>query len=258
MHNPRFLRLARQLLPRWLRARLDPFHDRIETGLSQFAAGLPEGARVLDAGAGECPFRPLFDKVRYVAIDSAVGDAAWDYSHLSVAGDLTALPFADASFDAAISTVVLEHVADPLAALFEVRRVLRPGGQLFIAVPQFWELHQAPHDFFRYTRHGLDHLLQQAGFATLRLEPTGGYFQLMGKLSIDFLQFFQRNVLWLVWLGLAPFFGLLFPFVCYYLDKLDRDQAFAIGFIAVAQAGAMKDVAVRATHKEEIAVGSSA
>lgn len=236
MHHPTLLKVARKLLPRFLRARLDPFHVRIEDALAAFAAALPPGARVLDAGAGECPFRPLFDQVKYVAVDSAVGDAAWDYTRLSVGGDLTALPFRDASFDAAISTVVLEHVRDPAAALGEMRRVLRPGARLFIAVPQFWELHQAPHDYYRYTRYGLEHLLRQAGFETLRLEATGGYFQLMGKLSIDFLQFFERGVLWIFWLLLAPLYGFLAPLACYYLDKLDRSQAFAVGFIAVAEA----------------------
>jgi SAM-dependent methyltransferase len=47
-------------------------------------------------------------------------------------GDATALPFTDASFDAVTSTQVYEYVADMPRALAEVRRVLRPGGRVFI------------------------------------------------------------------------------------------------------------------------------
>ena len=236
MHNPKLLRTARRLLPGWLGARLDPFHAAIERALGRFAASLPEGSRVLDAGAGECAHRPLFAHARYVAVDNAGGDAAWDYSRLSAVAELESLPFAAASFDAALSVVTLEHVGSPPAALAGLRRVLRPGGRLFIAVPQFWELHQAPQDYFRYTRCGLERLLREAGFEITELRPTGGYFHLMGKLSIDLLQFFERGAGWILWALLAPFFGGIIPFLCFYLDRLDRKKDFAVGFIAVARA----------------------
>lgn len=49
-----------------------------------------------------------------------------------VEGSVTALPFADDSFDAATARLVLEHVPDVVSALAELRRVLRPGGRLFV------------------------------------------------------------------------------------------------------------------------------
>ena len=49
-----------------------------------------------------------------------------------------ALPFADASFDRALSQLVLHFVADPAAAAAEMRRVLRPGG---IAAACVWDFH---------------------------------------------------------------------------------------------------------------------
>jgi SAM-dependent methyltransferase len=235
LHNPSTLKFARRILPEFLRKRLDPFHWVIEEKLREFAAALPAGARVLDAGAGECPFRHLFSGNEYVAVDSTVGDPAWDYSHLSVIADLTALPFADGSFSAVICVVVLEHVSDPAAAFREFRRVLGAQGRCFVAVPQIWELHQAPNDFFRYTRHGLEHLMRSSGLRTVSLEPTGGYFQLLGKLSVDFLQFFESGAGFILFIPLAPLFGFLIPLVCYYLDKLDRRKDFALGFVAVAE-----------------------
>jgi ubiquinone/menaquinone biosynthesis C-methylase UbiE len=50
-------------------------------------------------------------------------------------GDGTRLPFADASFDAAICTETLEHIVDDGRALRELARVLKPGGKIAISVP---------------------------------------------------------------------------------------------------------------------------
>jgi len=52
---------------------------------------------------------------------------------------------------------------------------------LLLAIPQDWEVHQAPHDYFRYTRYGIEHLLRQAGMEPLRIQPAGGYFRLVSR-----------------------------------------------------------------------------
>ena len=118
----------------------------------RFARSLTAGTRVLDAGAGECRYARKFSHCRYVAVDLAVGDADWDYSRLDGVADLARLPFRDGSFGAALNIVVLEHVRDPRAVLQELNRVLAPGARLLLAAPQEWGVHQAPHDYFRYTR----------------------------------------------------------------------------------------------------------
>ncbi len=59
--------------------------------------------------------------------------------------------------------VTLEHLPEPGLALAEIARTLEPGGRLLIAAPHEWEVHQAPHDYFRYTRYGLQYLLERAG-----------------------------------------------------------------------------------------------
>ena len=85
---------------------------------------------------------------------------------------ITALPFADESFDAVVSADVVCQVAEPDAAMREFFRVLRPGGVVVLNNPAYmwmWSYHddscQTKH---RYTRGELEALLRAAGFQERR------------------------------------------------------------------------------------------
>jgi SAM-dependent methyltransferase len=156
--------------------RTDPVRASVNGFVRKVAGGVAEGARVLDAGAGECVYRPLFARQRYVAIDRGVGDGSWDYGKLDGRADLERLPHADGTFDLVLCTETLEHVARPARVLAELARVLKPGGALALSVPFLHPVHQAPHDYFRYTPHGLEHLLREAGLEPGAVEAAGGYF----------------------------------------------------------------------------------
>ena len=80
-------------LPRPLRRHVLHFEEEIRDAVGAFARAIPEGARVLDAGAGEGRYAHYFARQRYCGVDLAVGDVMWDYSRLDVQADLTALPF---------------------------------------------------------------------------------------------------------------------------------------------------------------------
>jgi SAM-dependent methyltransferase len=150
--------------------------------VTRAASAVPPGARVLDAGAGDAPYRELFAHCEYLTAD-------WEHSPHSGApasdlvGSLESLPVEDESFDAALSTQVLEHVAEPADVLRELFRVLRPGGHLYLTVPLVGELHEEPYDFYRYTPYGLRHLLDKAGFVVDTVEPRNGYFTTMAGLA---------------------------------------------------------------------------
>jgi len=81
---------------------------------------------------------------------------------------------ADATVDAIFCLEVLEHVARPEAAAAAIRRVLRPGGLLVGSTPFLLGMHDQPHDYYRYTSHGLRHLF--GAFELLDLRARNGYF----------------------------------------------------------------------------------
>ncbi|MEI2712487.1 MAG: class I SAM-dependent methyltransferase [Nocardioides sp.] len=147
----------------------------ITQAVREFAASVPPGSRVLDAGAGNAPYRPLFAHCDYRTHDwsESVHDGA---KRADVVGDLASLPIEDACFDAVLLTEVLEHIANPEQALRELHRILTPHGRLLITVPFVVELHEEPHDHFRYTSHGLRGLLERAGFGDIGVEPLTGWF----------------------------------------------------------------------------------
>lgn len=157
---------SRYLTYRWLIADLEEQLATLE-------------GRIIDVGCGVQPHRRfLGPKVtEHVGVDRVGAFAQPDLE-----GDALNLPVPDASFDAALSTQVLEHVPDPALALKEIARVLRPGGTLVLTCPGTWPHHEEPYDFYRYTRFGLEHLLTQAGFRVVELKAQGGTWATIGQM----------------------------------------------------------------------------
>jgi SAM-dependent methyltransferase len=220
--------------PGFLRRHVLHFEASTEQALAELAGSLPAGARVLDAGSGEGQYAHLFRKQRYLGVDLGVGDTAWDYSRLDVRADLAALPFRSGIFDAAIHVVTLEHVREPRCVLREIARTLAPGARLLVVAPHEWEVHQVPHDYYRYTRYGLAYLLEEAGLTGIDIRPAGGYFRLLARRLLNGLQFFTGGLRWIWFLPVAILLvppALVLPF----LDGLDRDRNFTLGYICTAK-----------------------
>jgi SAM-dependent methyltransferase len=70
----------------------------------------------------------------------------------------------DERFDLVIADQVLEHVADPFAAVRNLRAMLKEGGHLLLIVPFMLKLHDFPYDCTRWSEVGLIFLLEKAGF----------------------------------------------------------------------------------------------
>jgi SAM-dependent methyltransferase len=212
-------------LPRYV---LD-FEGRIEDAVARLAASLSPGTRVLDAGAGESRHRQAFPAQTYTGVDLGIGDRSWNYGRLDAIADLAALPFPVGVFDAALNIVTLEHVQYPREVIAELARVLVPGGRLLLVVPLEWEVHQSPHDYFRYTRHGVEWLLTSAGLTVETIEPAGGIFRLLSRRMLSAVK-----THWIAGL-LAPV-ALMLPL----LDGLDRRRDSTLGYVAFARKPVLK------------------
>lgn len=139
-----------------------------------FASTLPSGSVVLDAGAGTQPYRELFSHCIYEAADFEKVDKG--YAKSTYVCDLANIPVDDGYFDAILFNQVMEHLPEPTEVLREFYRVLMPAGRMICTAPLFYEEHEKPYDFYRYTQFAWRRLMQNAGFEIERLDWMEGYF----------------------------------------------------------------------------------
>jgi len=160
--------------------------------LEKTLSAIPAGSRILDAGAGECQFSRFCDHLTYVSQDFAQYDGrgdsgalqmgSWCQDGLDIVGDITEIPEEDASFDAIMCVEVLEHLPDPLAAIREFSRLLRPGGTLVLTAPFCSLTHFSPFHFASgFNRYFYEHHLPVQGFKIEEVEANGNYFEYLAQ-----------------------------------------------------------------------------
>jgi len=147
--------------------------------VANVAKHLPVGTRVIDIGAGTCPYRVLFSHCDYKTQDfgqyTGTQGANWDYI-----GDASSIPVENGAFDAVLCTEVLEHVPEPIRIIQEASRILKTGGKFFISAPLGSGLHQEPYHFYGgFTPHFYTRFLSLAGFDIVSIESNGKFFRLL-------------------------------------------------------------------------------
>jgi SAM-dependent methyltransferase len=173
--------------------------------LDRFIAAHASPLRTLDIGAQNGPYAAHFP--RRVALDIQRGIG------VQVIGDAQALGIRDASFEVVLCTEVLEHVPDPQRAIDEMYRVLVPGGQLLLTTRFLFPIHDAPHDYFRFTKYGLRHLLRRFDITELQEETdaVGTLAVLLQRLGMqaETLHRAPFRAVWLLWAQMARPFSFL-------------------------------------------------
>ena len=148
---------------------------------------LPDGSRILDAGAGQLRNRDLCSHLSYVSQDfgqydgsgdgSGLQTGSWNTARVDIVSDITAIPQPDESFDAILCSEVLEHVPDPLRALAEFARLLKPGGKLVLTAPFASLVHFAPYHYASgFSRYWYEYHLSKRGFKINELSANGDWF----------------------------------------------------------------------------------
>jgi SAM-dependent methyltransferase len=161
-----------------------------------------------------------------------------DYDHfpgVQIVADVTRLPFQSGTVDAVVSESLFEHLNRPNLAVAEARRVLKPGGFIYVVTPFMLGYHASPSDYYRWTEFGMAELLEgftikESGIAwgpTVALASIGGNW-----LALVFS--FGSSWLFQFWSVFFMFLFGPFTYIDYLLARHTRSREIAHGFYFVA------------------------
>ena len=153
---------------------------------------VPARSRLLDAGAGEQKYRSFCSHLEYSSQDNAAYDGqgdghgghvkGWTYGLTDYICDIVSIPAESESFDAILCTEVLEHLPDPIAAVTELTRLLRPGGLLLLTAPFCSFTHFSPYFYSTgFSQNWYLLHLERLGFTNIELTPNGNFFEYLAQ-----------------------------------------------------------------------------
>ena len=196
--------------------------------LRRYASGV-----LVDVGCGIKPYAQLTKGIveRHIGVDHS--ETKHELSNIDVIASCYDTTLSDGSADTVLCTFVLEHLERPHDALREIHRILKPEGYLILGAPLFWHLHEEPRDFYRYTKYGLAHLLAEAGFEVVEIQPLSGFIVTFSQELCFYLEGFTGRLVRYP-LNAVQF---LLQWVAYRLHHLGKDRAtrFTWAYLAVAK-----------------------
>jgi SAM-dependent methyltransferase len=134
-----------------------------------------KGLIIYDFGCGSKPYQVFAGENDYVGIDIDKRNEKAD-----IFSSIDDVPADSLVADIVCSFYVLEHVYNPIDALSEKFRILKSGGELFMLVPLYWEEHEHPYDFWRFTRFSLEKMLLDVGFVDVQTKAINATWAILG------------------------------------------------------------------------------
>ncbi len=201
------------------------------------AAEAHANGELLDIGCGNKPYEVLFKKTttKYIGCDIVQSSR----NCVDVICPSNALKFADNHFDTVLTTQVIEHVESPAALLKEAYRVLKPDGVIIVTGPFFWQLHEEPYDFFRFTKYGFETLLKDAGFKNIKIDPVGGKWTTLAQMFLNVVYSAFKKKKW--WKKPIKFLFIhlrgtwMINKIALWLDRKNYDSLLTLNYIVVAK-----------------------
>lgn len=179
---------------------------------------------VLDIGCGNKPYEYMFSEkaTKYIGCDVVQSDLR----KVDIICEATNIPLDNNSFDTILCTQVVEHVSEPEKVFQEAYRLLNKKGIFIVSTNMYWQIHEAPHDYFRFTEYGIKFLLEKSGFEVVSIKENGGKWALFSQV------FYYTVPKWLVYPKLIKFcLNKLFL----WLDKTYPDKNNTINYVAVGR-----------------------
>jgi ubiquinone/menaquinone biosynthesis C-methylase UbiE len=163
-----------------------------EKWLKEILKKVPKGSRLLDAGAGQKRYKKYCSHLQYVSQDFGKYDGTgngvglqtevWDQNNLDIVSDIVHIPVTDNSFDAVMCVEVFEHLPNPIAALAEFSRIIKPGGHLILTAPFACGTHFAPYFFYTgFSKYFYDTHLSKNNFDILEIKANGNFFDYLAQ-----------------------------------------------------------------------------
>lgn len=162
--------------------------SRREEFVKRELLSVQQNSKILDVGAGEQRYKKYCTHLEYTSQDfceytgggngSALQNEKWDVSKIDIVSDIIEIPVESHSFDVILCTEVFEHIPDPISALKEFSRILKPGGKLILSAPFCSLTHMAPYHYYAgFNKYWYEYFMKENEFEIVSIESNGNFFE---------------------------------------------------------------------------------
>lgn len=173
--------------------------NNVKKAIKKVLNDMPENGIGLNVGAGRTSIDP---RVKNLEISGG--------ENIDYVGKAESIPLSENSLDLIICQEVLEHTEDFKAALHEMYRVLKPGGQLYLQTPFIIGYHPCPNDYWRFTNEGINSIVLEANFKIIDNGESVGVATGFYRIGVEFFSILFSLIVPLLYKPLKAIFAFLF------------------------------------------------